>query len=235
MRYTTFTECGKRRDNEDFCQVAADKDGGRHLFVVCDGMGGHAMGEVASRVVCSTICDYWKQASFDDGVERVLDTAFQMASKALDEKADVLNHVEMGTTMALAAICGPQLTIAHAGDSRCYLLRPSKGVIHQTEDHVNNSIWGNFIERSFFSYQKDKAKVEMRQFGLQDGDRIFLCTDGVHQPIDPEILTKRCMDEKSPEEVADVIRFLCEKFSDDNYSGILVYYESNNDNANPKG
>ena len=71
MRYTTFTECGKRRNNEDFCQVAADKDGGRHLFVVCDGMGVHALGEVASRVVCSTICDYWKQASFDDGVERV--------------------------------------------------------------------------------------------------------------------------------------------------------------------
>ena len=43
------------------------------------------------------------------------------------------------------------------------------------------------------------------------------------------------MDEKSPEEVADVIQYLCEKFSDDNYSGILVYYESNNDNANPKG
>ena len=60
MRCTTFTECGKRRDNEDFCQVAADKDRGRHLFVVCDGMGGHTMGEVASRVVCSTICDYWK-------------------------------------------------------------------------------------------------------------------------------------------------------------------------------
>ncbi len=106
MRYTTFTECGKRRDNEDFCQAVTNDKDGRHLFVVCDGMGGHAMGEVASRVVCSTICDCWRQASFDDGVERVLNTAFQMASKALDEKADVLNHVEMGTTMALAAICG---------------------------------------------------------------------------------------------------------------------------------
>lgn len=127
MRYTTFTERGSRSDNEDYCQVVIDNDAGRHLFVVCDGMGGHAMGEVASRVVGTAICEYWKQASFGEGVEQVLANAFQKASEALDAKADIFNHVEMGTTIVLAAICGSQLTIAHAGDSRCYLLRPPKG------------------------------------------------------------------------------------------------------------
>ena len=226
MRYTTFTERGCRSDNEDYCQVVIDNDAGRHLFVVCDGMGGHAMGEVASRVVGTAICEYWEQASFGEGVEQVLANAFQKASEALDAKADIFNHVEMGTTMVLAAICGSQLTIAHAGDSRCYLLRPPKGVVHRTEDHMNQSVWGNYIDRSFFSYQRDKAKVEMRQLDLQDGDRVFLCTDGVYQCIDPDILVQRCIDDKSPEKVADVIKFLCEKFSNDNYSGILVYYNT---------
>ena len=65
IRYASFSEAGVRRDNEDYRQIVTDPDNGRYLFVVCDGMGGHAMGEVASQVVCSTICEYWEQASFD--------------------------------------------------------------------------------------------------------------------------------------------------------------------------
>jgi protein phosphatase len=204
--------------------VVTDPENDRYLFVVCDGMGGHAMGEVASQVICEAICDYWQQASFHDGVENVLRDAFKEASKALDAKADVLKHVEMGTTMVLALIDDNHLTIAHAGDSRAYLLQSGK-VTYQSQDHVNQSVWGDFIDRSFFSYQRDKADVEMHQFELKSGDRILLCTDGVCQFIAPDILTRRSIDDKSPEDVIDVILFLCEKSSKDNYSAILVYYE----------
>ena len=225
IKYASFSECGVRRKNEDYCKVVANLDEDRYLFVVCDGMGGHAMGEVASQVVCTAICDYWDAAPIDSDAETLLREAFRSASEALDAKADVLNHVEMGTTMVLAAIIGNQLTIAHAGDSWAYFLRPDVGVVYQTQDHVNHSVWGDFIDRSFFSYQRDKADVEIHQFELQNGDRIFLCTDGVCQFIAPDILTRRSMDDKSPEDVADVIQFLCEKFSKDNYSGILIYNE----------
>ena len=187
-------------------------------------MGGHAMGEVASQVVCSTICEYWEHASFDKGIEPVLKTAFKLASDALDAKADILNKVEMGTTLVLAAIDGNQLTIAHAGDSRAYLLQNGE-VAYQTQDHVEHGVWGDFINRSFFSYQREKSDVEIHQFELNTGDRILLCSDGVCQFIAPDILTRRSMDDKSPEDVIDVILFLCEKFSKDNYSAILVYYE----------
>lgn len=222
IRYITFSECGVRHDNEDYCQVVANPDEGRYLFVVCDGMGGHAMGEVASQVICTTICDYWKSASVDSDIETVLKAAFQKASEALDAKADVLNHVEMGTTMVLAAIDGQKLIVAHCGDSRCYFLRPDVDVVYQTQDHVNHSVWGDFIDCSFFSYQREKADVEIRHFELQQGDRIFLCTDGVSSYVNPDILQERLMDDKSPEDVADVIQFLCEKFSEDNYTGILI-------------
>lgn len=225
IRYTTFSECGVRRDNEDYCKVVVNPDEDRYLFVVCDGMGGHAMGEVASYVVCTAICNYWQQASFVDGVENVLKSAFKEASDALDAKADVLNHVEMGTTMVLASIWGNQVVIAHTGDSRCYLLRPGEGLIYQTRDHVNHSIFGDFIDRSFFSYQRESAKVDICQFELRQGDRLFLCTDGVWQYVDPGILTERLIDDKTPEEIADVIQFLCERSSQDNYTGIIVYNE----------
>ncbi len=224
IRYASFSEAGVRRDNEDYYKVVTDPDNDRYLFVVCDGMGGHAMGEVASQVVGSTICDYWERASFGEGVESVLKTAFKLASDALDAKADILNKVEMGTTLVLAAISGNQLTIAHAGDSRAYLLQ-NGDVTYQTQDHVDHSVWGDFIDRSFFSYQREKSDVEIHQFELNTGDRILLCSDGVCQFIAPDILTRRSMDDKSPEDVIDVILFLCEKFSKDNYSAILVYYE----------
>lgn len=158
--------------------MVANPDEGRYLFVVCDGMGGHAMGEVASQVVCSTICEYWEQASFEEGVEPVLQTAFKLASDALDAKANVLHKVEMGATLVLAAIDSNQLYIAHSGDSRAYLLQNGE-VAYQTEDHIEHSVWGDFINRSFFSYQPSKAEVEIQHFELKQGDRIFLCTDGV--------------------------------------------------------
>ena len=154
VRYASFSECGNRRNNEDYCQIVANPDGGHYLFVCCDGMGGHSMGEVASQVVATTICEYWEQASFADGVESVLQTAFRLASEALDAKADVLHKVEMGTTMVLAAIYNDKITIAHCGDSRCYLLRPNVGIVYRTEDHIEQSVWGDYINRSFFSYHR---------------------------------------------------------------------------------
>lgn len=225
IRYTTFSEAGIRRENEDFCQVVSTPEEGRYLFVLCDGMGGHAMGEVASSVVCEAICDYWQKTSTNGDIETALRNAFKEASRTLDAKADALNHVEMGTTMVLAAIVDNQLCIAHAGDSRAYFIRSNDKVVYQTKDHVNHSVWGDFIDCSFFSYQREKADVEIRQFELQAGDRIFLCTDGVPTIIVPDIITRRSMADKSPEDVADIIQFFCEKFSKDNYSGILIYNE----------
>ena len=226
ITFTSFSEQGSRRTNEDYCLYVSNPDDGRYLFIVCDGMGGHAMGEVASQVVATTICEYWEQASFADGVEPVLQTAFHLASGALDAKADALHKVEMGTTMVLAAIYNDKITIAHCGDSRCYLLRPNVGIVYRTEDHIEQSVWGDYINRSFFSYHRQNANVEIRQFDLQPGDRVFLCTDGVSSYVYPDILRDRLMDDKSPEEVADVVKFLCEKSNTpDNYSGILVFNE----------
>ena len=87
-------------------------------------------------------------------------------------------------------------------------------------------MWGDYINRSFFSYHRKNAHVEIRQFDLQPGDRVFFCTDGVSSYVNPDILRDRLMDDKSPKEVADIVKYLCEKSNTpDNYSGILVFNE----------
>ena len=59
IHYATISETGKRRNNEDAFRIVNSEDGKRWLAMVCDGMGGHAMGEVASETVADAIVDYW--------------------------------------------------------------------------------------------------------------------------------------------------------------------------------
>ena len=221
--YSIFSECGIRDNNEDYCRVVASPEQERYLFVVCDGMGGHDMGEVASQLVCTIICDTWSAASVDSDTDEVLKEAFQKASEVLDAKSTDLDYVMMGTTMVLAAIVGNHLTIAHCGDSRCCLLRPDVGVVYETKDHVVHKDGRDLISRCFFSYHRRSAVVDVRHFDLQEGDRIFLCTDGVSSYVSPDILKDSLMDNKGAEELTDMVKTLCtQSDTRDNYSGILV-------------
>lgn len=225
IEYTSFSECGGRKNNEDYCQVVANPDDERYLFVVCDGMGGHENGEIASQLISTTICDYWRTHSAGSETDMILKEAFRKASEALDAKTEELDYVMMGTTMVLAAIVGNQLTIAHCGDSRCYLLRPNEGVVYETTDHVQNSGGRNLITRCFFSFHRRHAEVDIRHFEFQIGDRLFLCTDGVSSYVNPDILRESLMENKSTEELADIVKLLCEQsYSPDNYSGILCKF-----------
>lgn len=221
IRYITFTEKGIRAINQDVFKVIACPDQHKTLFIVCDGMGGHAMGDVAAQTVCEAIASYWETNPQENDGDIKVKAACYAASSAMDKRADKLNCVEMGTTLVLASIEGNKVTIAHCGDSRCYLLRGGD-VIYQTKDHIELSFGWEMVSKCFFSYRPEIVRPDIEQFELQPGDRIFLCSDGVYKTIAPEILTARLMDNKPLEDVADVIKFLCEKNSDDNYTGILV-------------
>ena len=61
IHYATISETGKRQNNEDAFRIVNSEDGNHWLAVVCDGMRGHAMGEVASETVSDAIVDYWKK------------------------------------------------------------------------------------------------------------------------------------------------------------------------------
>lgn len=220
IRYATFSETGRRNANQDVFRVEQIYDGDATLMVVCDGMGGHSMGDVAAETVCNAVFDNWRRI-VDDNIEAKIIEVCRLVSKVFDERVSSMNYIQMGTTFVMAYIKDDVVTIAHIGDSRCYLLRGGD-VVYQTKDHVGVKNGREGISKCFFSYHPDVAVPDVAQFELHSGDKIFLCTDGVYRSMAPQILTARLQDDKPLEEVADVIKFMCEKFSTDNYTAILA-------------
>lgn len=68
--YESFSECGPRKNNEDYIAVRQMPEQNRSVFVLCDGMGGHDCGEVASKLVAEHICDYWVKNPKRKGSEK---------------------------------------------------------------------------------------------------------------------------------------------------------------------
>jgi PPM family protein phosphatase len=191
-------------------------DIGSHLFVVADGMGGHAGGAEASALAVTAVETsllstlHWLLALRSTAEERPdvdvlaeLRTALQAAdAKVCEEAARHPELAGMGTTLTVAYRYGSSLFIAHAGDSRCYLLRA--GVLYRlTQDHtlVSEMVRKGVLESeadarpslrhivtNVVGGPKEGVKVEVHRLTLQAGDVILLCTDGLTGMLtDPEI------------------------------------------------
>lgn len=225
IRYATISKEGRRSNNEDFFVVMDQQERGRFLGIVCDGMGGHACGEVASETVAHAVSTYWEQHAEERDSEDKVVGACQEATRAIEQKAREIGVKEMGTTMVMASIEGDIVTIAHVGDSRCYLQRPGQGVVYQTQDHVRLSFGYEIVARSFFSDHPEEAIADVVQFPVCPGDRILLCSDGVHKSMEPEDLEARMMEAKSLEEILHGFDLSCWKYGDDNYTAILMEVE----------
>lgn len=172
-------------NNEDCFNVVEIPDK-RTLFVVCDGMGGHSCGEVASHTVCNSFSAYWQEHPESiDSVQKIED-ATKVASQAIDDKS---GNREMGTTLVMCSIEGNRATIAHAGDSRCYVIDIKGNVKYRTIDHIeSSSISLPYINKAFFTRHPEDAVPDVKIVELQPLDRILLCTDGLYNAIDDETL-----------------------------------------------
>lgn len=171
----SFSECGPRKNNEDYIAFREMPEQNRSVFVLCDGMGGHDCGEVASKLVAEHICDYWvKNPKRKDSIKKVMD--------ACDETMIAFNcksNIEMGTTMAMVAIEGDKALLAHCGDSRIYVVR-NRETIYQSEDHVKLTPEGwPVVSRAFFT-ARENYKPDIKELDLQVGDLILICSDGVY-------------------------------------------------------
>ena len=220
IEYSTFNETGRRRDNQDHIQIFFDPEKSRAGFILCDGMGGHAHGGLAARIVATSIARDIKQNPPADrtGIHAMI----SRASWTIDTIAEVYGGAKMGTTMVMAYIEGNEVTIMHCGDSRCYVYDADKNIKYVTADHNTGDYVGAPITRCFFSGQPEKAEPDVKTFMAAPGDRILLCSDGVYPCMAPDILRDRLMDDKPIDDIMDTFKFMCEKFSDDNYSGIMI-------------
>ena len=138
----------------------------------------------------------------------------------LDEKS---GHYEMGTTLVMMSVEGKRALIAHAGDSRCYVIDLKGNVKYRTIDHISSSsIYLPTISRAFFTRCPENAVPEVKTVELQPLDRILLCSDGVYNAIDDETLLHTLQCAKDVETVAERYREICREKAGDNYTGIIV-------------
>lgn len=225
IKYATICECGKRLNNEDSWGVKEYPEDQQWIGIVCDGLGGHAMGETASETVVDSMMHFYDSHRHDTDYSKMIEQSCVDAYRNLERKADTLNHVEMGTTMVMICVNQQHATIAHMGDSRCYLLNKDGDLLYRTTDHLTTSFGFEIISRCFMSGCDKKDEPEIVEFDLVPGDRILLCSDGLYKSMPPQILQARLADKKTPEEILDVLAFLCERNGDDNYTGILIFVE----------
>jgi len=209
-------------NNEDCFNVVEIPDQ-RTLFVVSDGRGGHSCGEIASQTVCDSFSAYWEEHSEqEDSKAKVLDAAKE-ASRILDEKS---GYYQMGTTLVMCSIEGSRATIAHAGDSRCYVIDIKGNVKFRTIDHIeSSSISLPYINKAFFTRHPEDAVPDVKIVELQPLDRILLCTDGLYNAIDDETLLHTLQCAKDVEQVAEKYRAICEEKAGDNYTAIIIEME----------
>ncbi len=215
--YESFSECGPRKNNEDYIAVREMPEQDRFVFVLCDGMGGHDCGEVASELVAEHICEYWvKNPKRKDTKKKIID--------ACDETMIAFNNrswEEMGTTMAMVAIEGNKATLAHCGDSRIYVIR-NHTIIYQSVDHVALTSEGwPIITRAFFT-GRNNYKPDIEEIEVSVGDMILICSDGVYG--NGNWYDLKCIltnTETSVYPLSDIKRLASDK-PHDNYSAILI-------------
>jgi protein phosphatase len=121
------TDAGRKRrgePNQDAILVLPAENGRPPLFIVADGMGGHAGGALASKLVVETIVEHYCQAGNYRDLTVLLGDCLQRAHRALaDRAAGQPEYSSMGSTAVLAVLQGGQVFIANVGDSRAYLIR----------------------------------------------------------------------------------------------------------------
>ena len=146
-----LNEIGKRQNNED--NIFPPKDtatANQHFFLVCDGMGGHENGEVASSTVCESFANKLKNIKPEDFNKEVFENTLSYAYEELDKK-DTGEGKKMGTTLTFLYLNKKQAFMAHIGDSRVYHLRKNKNgkveIIYKSSDHslVNELLQSGII------------------------------------------------------------------------------------------
>ncbi|NJL34727.1 MAG: serine/threonine-protein phosphatase [Chloroflexaceae bacterium] len=195
--YSASTDTGRQRQvNQDSFDVSDAERSEQlgQLLVVCDGMGGHLAGEIASQLGVEMIMKSFYEAPHD-AIDRILQRAFQEANDRIYRKG----KGAMGTTGVAALLFDNMVYVANVGDSRAYLVRG--GTITQiTHDHslvqeqidanlltpeeARHSHYRNMITRAL-GHRPD-VEVDLFEQSVQEGDILILSSDGMHGLIDDD-------------------------------------------------
>lgn len=241
-----LTSVGKKREHNEDNFLVDDTLG---LYAVADGMGGHAAGEVASRMAVDIVGEQIKagEAVFrklrkDPSHENKL-AAQQLVEKAIQEACAQI-HKEaqadrskrgMGTTFDCVITAGNRIVLGHVGDSRVYLIR--QGKVHRiTEDHTmvemaikagigkkedfENSDWAHSLTRAVGT--QPSVQVDTLLLECQTGDRFLLCSDGLHGYFTDEETPSLLGGLSSGTPLSQLIDLANDRGGKDNITGVLL-------------
>ncbi len=234
VRSCAISDVGRKRQKNEDSYLINDELG---LFIVADGMGGHAGGEYASRIAITTIEERLASKDPQTTGEDIIRKAIQDAGAKIISKAEEDRALKgMGTTViALHLDSTNKAVVAHVGDSRGYLFRD--GVLEQiTDDHslVNEQVksglitpeeakthqFKNIITRSVGVTPEVEVDIQTKK--LKAGDAFLLCSDGLSNLVDTQEMEGK-LREKEPVLAAKALVDLANKRGgDDNITLILV-------------
>ncbi|MBL92170.1 MAG: protein phosphatase [Myxococcales bacterium] len=242
-----LTDVGQKRDhNEDYFLI--DPELG--LYMVCDGMGGHAAGEVASEMAATTVKRYIEKnekvlqefrdndnPQTRDKIAALVERAVQRACREVYKAAQAdKSKSGMGTTLEMLLVVGDKGVMGHVGDSRLYLTR--NGQLHQlSEDHsyvtemikrgkmtreeARASPFGNVITRAVGI--QESVQVDSLIMDILPGDTYLLCSDGLSSYMDdPNEMAKYMGREDLEASTTKFIELANQRGGSDNITVVMV-------------
>lgn len=243
-----LSDVGRQRTINEDCYLV---DSENRLFLVADGMGGHAAGEVASRIAADTIKDFIVHTEEDDGTwPHAYDENFSRTTNRLISAMKIANSrvVEamkkdqrlqgMGTTVVAGLVENGHMSIAHVGDSRAYIVRESQmsrlthdhsWVFEQvragmmTEAEAEKHPLRNVITRALGG--ASSVVPEASELDWREGDVLLLCSDGLTGMVEEDDIL-RIISEAGSVEVAckELIDHANERGGVDNITAVLVRF-----------
>ena len=207
--WSARSACGPNRKKNEDTIFPAISGSSKPPFkaAVCDGLGGHVNGDVASKIAADTLLE-----EITD-LNQIITEANKNILKYQDKNPSSLG---MGTTMTAISIDSYALMkIGHVGDSRCYVLS-DRNLIKVTEDQ-NVPGYQNVLKQALGS--NEKLNIQEVDFQLQIGDVVFLCSDGLYNEFGEEYIKKKMQDGISADTFVSEVLLLNPK---DNVSAIVI-------------
>jgi len=226
-------EIGQRPNQED---SIAQWD--NRLFVLCDGMGGHEKGEVASQTICQSLVKWFEENIKDDTfTDDQLHEALEYAYTELD-KYDDGSPRKMGTTLTLLYIHAQGITAAHIGDSRIYHIRPKKGLLYQSRDHslvfdlfqageityeeIATFPRKNIVTRAMTPGKDNRMRPDIIHItDVQPGDYFYLCSDGMLEQMSNDELVG-ILSSKDPDAEKQSLLIKATSGNQDNHTAWII-------------
>jgi protein phosphatase len=239
------TDVGQKRDHNEDSYLAAPEAG---LYVVADGMGGHAGGDQASSIAVTLLQEGVEDAGLSGnriagapGEEppalRVLREASRRAGEVIFDMAQQNPHLAgMGTTLTALLFHGGRVHMAHVGDSRAYLFRDGR-IEQLTEDHswINEQVKAGLITNEEARHSKFKhiitrsvgferdVAVDVMSLPVLMGDCFLMCSDGLSNYVENDELGQMLSSNYYGRIPKQLVNIANERGGDDNITVMLVY------------